>query len=442
MEFPEAFEQRVKNDPFLGESLLLALNTEAPTSIRLNAKKGQGLFPDEKNIPWSNLGKWLDKRPVFTLDPAFHGGAYYPQEAGSQLLDSVLHQLSLPENAIVLDLCAAPGGKSTLLLDAIGKDALLVSNEIIPNRAKILKENLTKWGCSNSLVTSNAPKDFQALPELFDLVVIDAPCSGEGMFRKDLDARHEWSEANVEMCAIRQQDILEDIWDSIKPGGYIVYSTCTFNRLENEDNVAWIQDEFDATIVPIQLDAATQGRNQLGFYAIPGKMATEGFFIAVLRKEHSLAPSTKSKKFKSSLLPVQLDLSTLNMVNSIAHSFVQWNKFIFAIPSQHEETIARIHNALHVIKLGTEIGEIAGKGLIPNAALALDKDLISDQVQQLELNKEQALKYLKGDTFPLEGQKGYTLVNYNGISLGWINHLGNRFNNLYPKEWRIRMRID
>lgn len=442
MDFPLAFEERVKQDPFLGEELLLALNKETPTAIRLNVQKGKHLFDQEKAIPWSQHGKWLTERPVFTLDPAFHGGAYYPQEAGSQLLDSVLRQLKLPENPVVLDLCAAPGGKSTLILDVLGENGLLVSNEIIPNRAKILKENLTKWGRSNSIVTSNAPKDFQALPELFDLVVIDAPCSGEGMFRKDTEARNEWSEANVEMCATRQQDIVDAIWDSIKPGGYIVYSTCTFNSMENEDNVSWMQEELDAQYISVQSEYAVTGRNNLGFYGLPHKMDTEGFYIAVLRKDLALPQQQKHKKWKSNLTEVNLDGKLGALVKSDDHKLVQWNKFVFAIPASHSDTVARIQHAMHVIKLGTEIGEITQKGLVPNPALAFDENLIAETVQQLELTREEALKYLKGDTFNLAGNKGFSIVKYNGINLGWINHLGNRFNNLYPKEWRIRMRID
>lgn len=442
MEFPKEFEHRVKNDPFLGEELLLALNQDAPTSIRLNAKKGPYLFNNEEAIPWSKNGKWLKERPIFTLDPLFHGGAYYPQEAGSQFLSFILDQIELPKHAVALDLCAAPGGKSTLILDYLQEDAVLISNEIIPNRAKILKENLTKWGASNNIVTSNAPKDFQSLPETFDLVVIDAPCSGEGMFRKDPEARKEWSESNVEMCANRQQDILIDIWDAVKPGGYIVYSTCTFNRNENEANVQWIIDEFDATYIPVNVPFAQAGRDNLGWYALPGKLATEGFYIAVLRKGESTNQHHKAKKFKAEVIPVSGDQKIDLYLNLNDQTLVQWNKFLFAIPSYHLAFFQQVQALMHVIKLGTELGETTPKGLIPNPALAFDQAIISSHIQHFDLTKEQALKYLKGDTFPLEGHKGFAIMRYEGVNLGWINHLGNRFNNLYPKEWRIRMRID
>ena len=442
MEFPIAFEKRVQQDSFLGQELLNALNSETPTSIRLHPTKKITVFPESTSIPWSKNGRWLKSRPQFTLDPRFHGGAYYPQEAGSQFLDAIVQQLELPENPVVLDLCAAPGGKSTLLLAALPENALLISNEIIPNRAKILKENLTKWGSVNNLVTNNAPEDFQVFPETFDLIVVDAPCSGEGMFRKDLQAREEWSEENVEKCAIRQQDILSDIWPSLKPGGLLVYSTCTFNSSENENNLNWLSNELEANYIPLQLEQAIPGRNNIGFYAIPGKLDTEGFYIAAIQKPIDKVSSLREKKMKAKTTVI-IDKTKVEALADLHEKTVlQWNNYLFAIPTVHLALIQRVHAQLRVIKLGTEIGEIGPKGIIPNSALALDLSTLNSDVSIINLTLEQALKYLKGETFPLAGDRGYSVVQFEGINLGWINHLGNRFNNLYPKEWRIRMRID
>lgn len=374
-------------------------------------------------------------------DPVFHAGAYYPQEAGSQFLASALKTLELPENPVMLDLCAAPGGKSTLILDFLNENGLLVANEIIPNRARILKENITKWGAKNAVVTNNDPADFERLGSVFDCIVVDAPCSGEGMFRKDLQAREEWSEENVSMCAERQRTILETIWNNLKPGGYLIYSTCTFNSSENEENVNWLCNELGAEIVSLPLEHATPGRENIGYYAIPGILDTEGYYIAAVRKggtEQNHKPS-RSKSDLSMVKNPEVWSPYADLTNG---TVVQWHKFHFLLPADHLELIQRLHAGLRIQKLGTELGELTPKGPIPDTALALDPESLNSSVAAYELELDQALKYLKGETFLLEGSKGYARVVYNGVTLGWINHLGNRFNNLYPKEWRIRMRIN
>lgn len=442
-DFPQDFEKRVCADSFLGQELLTALNLEPPTAIRLHPQKSTSKFDACKPIPWSPKGKWLNERPVFTLDPAFHGGAYYPQEAGSQLLASVLTQLNLPEQPVFLDLCAAPGGKSSLIVDFLNGNGFLVSNEIIANRAKILKENLTKWGAFNQVVTNNSPENIQESNLLFDCMVIDAPCSGEGMFRKDLQARNEWSEANVVMCANRQQTILETVWDNLKPGGYLIYSTCTFNENENEQTARWLTENFNAQIVAIQLPDALPGREGIGHYAMPHLLDTEGFFIVVFQKNASdQIQRGFKKKFKSQLSVVSETKQWEKYADLKGKVVIQWQNFQFMIPEQFQDFVLQLHHELRVIKLGTELGEVTAKDVVPNIGLALDQQHTNKSLHPIALNENEALKYLKGETFHLDGQKGYQLVSYQGVHVGWIKHLGNRFNNLYPKEWRIRMRID
>lgn len=439
--FPKDFETRVKSDSFLGNDLLLALNQEKPTSIRINPLKYKNNLTGTTKIPWSTNGFWLNERPQFTLDPHFHAGAYYPQEAGSQFLDAVLRQLDLPESPIVLDLCAAPGGKSTLIADFLNEKGLLVSNEIHSGRAKILKENLTKWGKSNTLVSNNSPSDFESIDSFFDLIVVDAPCSGEGMFRKDLNARNEWSEANVEMCSLRQKEILSSCWDSLKPNGFLVYSTCTFNSTENEQIIEWMTQEFDCSIYPIDLENAHKGRNSIGYYALPHLIDTEGFYICVLQKNYQQKNSKKQKYKKSELSPLaNSEVKDFIDFNSNL-SFVKWREYAFAVPLEFSEEIFYLHSKLRLQKMGVEIGEISRKGIIPNEALAFSS-IININIQRIELTKNEALNYLKGETFSLEGKQGWALLTYEGNALGWIKHLGNRFNNLFPKEWRIRMKID
>ncbi len=441
IELPPAFVKRVSNDSFLGVELLHALETEKPTAIRLNSHKMSNQFEDSRLIPWSVNGRFLSERPSFTLDPHFHGGTYYPQEAGSQFLDATLRQLELPQHPLILDLCASPGGKSTLIADFLAGSGLLVANEIIQNRAKILKENLVKWGANNTVVSNNSPSDFQQIPNLFDCIVVDAPCSGEGMFRKDVQARSEWSENNVAICTDRQRTIVLDVWNSLKNGGFLIYSTCTFNREENEDNVKWIMDQTGAEIVPFKGGFAQKDRSSLGYYALPNQLETEGLYFAILQKREE--PTVKKSKLKASNLSLVTDSSAFDDLIELNNQLlIQWTDYVFAIPEAFKDVIFQLHSSLRLIKMGTECGEIIRKGCIPNVALALDNSCCSSKIESFQLSKNEALSYLHGDTFPLEGKQGYGLMKFENTSLGFIKHLGNRFNNMYPKEWRIRMRVD
>lgn len=438
---PNDFVSRVQNDSFLGQDLLDALETEQPISVRINSSKNKQTFSETTAIPWSKNGVYLKERPSFTLDPLFHAGCYYPQEAGSQFLDAILRQIELPLHPIVLDLCAAPGGKSTLIADFLNGRGLLVANEVIQNRSKILKENLVKWGATNSLVSNNDPAQFSGLTSVFDCIVVDAPCSGEGMFRKDHQARNEWSENNVDLCVGRQRRIVMDVWDSLKEDGFLIYSTCTFNRQENEDNVRWILAETGGEIVSLSISHAKSDRENLGFYCLPHLIDTEGFYFAVIQKKNGRKPK-KSKPTKSLVTPLKDSSFLASFVSSQQVSFVQWSDYAFAIPSGHLELVQLLHAELRLIKMGTECGEISRKGLIPNESLALNPAILNQTIPVHPLSKQEALSYLHGDTFSLDGPIGFGIVSFEGIPLGWIKNLGNRFNNLYPKEWRIRMRID
>ena len=440
--FPKDFEKNVLNDPFLDNALLSALDSNSPTSVRLNPKKTLPNLEFSEKIPWCSDGFYLEKRPVFTLDPLFHAGCYYPQEAGSMVLDQVIRQLNLPASPRVLDLCAAPGGKSTLIATFLEGNGLLVANEFIHSRAMVLKENLTKWGVSNVLVTNNKPSDFRQLPHFFDVIVADAPCSGEGMFRKDPVSRNEWTQKNVEMCAIRQQQIIGDVWEALAPGGFLIYSTCTLNELENESNVIHIAKEFDAEIIHFEVDESfVKGRNGIGYYAIPGKTKSEGFFIAVIRKPD--APRQMLKKTSFNEWKDFKDLSPIeNWCKIENQAFFHWKDFILSIPkNNNEDFVQLLSSRLYVIKAGITIASVIGKKLIPSEELALS-NLVHYREESIELSLYQSLQYLKGETFTLNSNKGYKLVNFRDEPLGWINHLGNRFNNLYPKEWRIRMKIN
>ncbi len=443
--FPEKFISNVINDPFLeGEILLNTLNTSSPVAIRLNPFKIEPVFSEKKNVLWCENAFYLNERPIYTLDPLFHAGCYYPQETGSMFLDYVLKNISLPEEPIILDLCAAPGGKSTLIASFLKNKGLLVSNEVIQSRAQILKENIIKWGTYNNIVTNNDPKEFGKLEEIFDVLVIDAPCSGEGMFRKDPKSRNEWSEENVELCAGRQKRIIADCWDSLKNGGYLIYSTCTFNPYENEENIQWIINEFDAEIIDLETDLLPKGRNKIGNYGLPTKVQTEGFFIAVLRKKgvKQIQHAKKTKINQDKNISKYIETNQLSSFINIENiEIFQYKEHLFGVKKDITELFFYLKQNLKIIHFGTEIGEISRKGILPHEYLSFSI-LISSDLPTIELTKEQALQYLKGETFQITGTNGYNLMTYQNQILGFIKHIGNRFNNLYPKEWRIRMKIN
>lgn len=434
------FQERVTNDPFLGSALLDALNSQSPVSVRLNPGKLQPELDILDKVLWCSNGIFLKERPSFTLDPSFHAGTYYPQEAGSMVLETIFNQLNLIETPTVLDLCAAPGGKSTLIASFLNNKGILVSNEVIQARSVILRENMNKWGNSNIIVTNNDPKDFQRLPQFFDVIVVDAPCSGEGMFRKDPNSRTEWSEENVQICTGRQKRIVMDVWDSLKPGGYMIYSTCTFNSSENEDNIDWFRHELGAELIdPVLPEEIKKGRNNVGHYFLPGINNSEGFYIAVLRKsdEHLIRQKfTVKKDFR-----IQKDLLDLTSFANLETSIVyNWNDKLLALPLGSEEQMLHVQSQMRLQKMGTMLGEVMKKGIIPSEELALNPQLINF-TNRMVLEKSLALQFLHGDTFQLTGTHGYHLITYLNEPLGWIKHLGNRFNNLYPKEWRIRMNV-
>ncbi len=437
---PDKFVQRLNDNFPKAEVLIPALDTQSPVSIRLNPNKKRDLnqLEFEEKVTWCGQGHYLKSRPKFTLDPLFHAGCYYPQEAGSMYIESVFKSLSLNDAPVVLDLCAAPGGKSTLLATLLNNHGTLISNEVIRSRAFILAENVTKWGYSNCLVTNNDPKDFSALKGSFDVILIDAPCSGEGMFRKDLKSRDEWSEDNANMCSARQKRIVMDVWNSLKENGYIIYSTCTFNPEENENNVAWLMEELDCEVVQLPMFENMQSDSKgYGVYFIPGLTKTEGFYCCLLQKKESIKLNSRIKLDILTKLKSKDKISSfINKKNTL--SFWQEGEFTYGAMPSALDFYRQNQKRLKWMKTGVKLGENQRKGFIPDIELALNPSLIN-QENAIELTEEQALKYLHGDTFELDSTIGIQLVTFKEQPLGFIKHLGNRFNNLYPKEWRIRM---
>ncbi len=433
------------------DRLLNALETEPQVSIRFNP-----LIPDAESlalqslecsadgrVPWGGNAVYLDHRPQFTLDPLIHMGCYYVQEASSMFLEQAVRKcVSGPVKA--LDLCAAPGGKSTLLASLLPDGSLLVSNEIQRGRAQILAENMTKWGRTGVMVTCNTPKQIGQSNLMFDLIAVDAPCSGEGMFRKDEGAVADWSLQNVEMCAARQRQIIEDIWPALKPGGYLIYSTCTFNRHEDEDNVRWIMEQFGAEAIKIETTpewniAGSLTRDDLPVYHfMQHRTRGEGFFLCLLRKPDGAFREMPQKPFKADpTVPAECR----KWLNDGYEYYVKGDS-IYALPAPLASDMNQVSKELYALIPGIEIAVRKGHDWVPAHALAMSDALNTEAFDKVEITRKQALEYLHCDALRLEdAPRGIVLLTYKGIPLGFAKNLGNRANNMYPQEWRIRISI-
>ena len=409
------------------------------TSIRLNPFKKADFQNQKSEIPWTEHGYYLETRPSFTFDPLFHAGCYYVQEASSMFLEQAFRTTTdLSKQLRVLDLCAAPGGKSTHIQSLISKDSLLVSNEVIRSRAAVLKDNIVKWGSRNVVVTNNDPKDFARLQNYFDVIVVDAPCSGSGLFRRDPGAITEWSENNVQLCSQRQQRILADIWPALKNDGILIYSTCSYSRQEDEEIVSWLKTEFSVAAITLPVDPGlgiTISDGGCRFW--PDKVKGEGFFIACFQKKEGA--DYVAAKIKGKAEPITNKERTIinNWVKSDGLSFVKHAETVYAWPEILYNDFNLLLGQLRVIYSGVLTGVLMRDKLVPDHALAMS-DIFSASVGKIELAYEDAIKYLQRKELRLDTQfRGWHLAAFQGHPLGWINILPNRINNYYPKELRI-----
>lgn len=401
-----------------------------------------------ERVPWSSFGYYLPRRPSFTFDPLFHAGAYYVQEASGMFLEQALRQTAgLSRPLRVLDLCAAPGGKSTLLQTLLPADSLLVSNDVIRSRANILEENMIKWGGANVVVTSNDPHDLGRLENYFDVIVVDAPCSGSGLFRREPEAVREWSVDNVRLCSRRQQRILADCWPALRKDGLLIYSTCSYSREENEDILDWMVEDLGVTGCRVTVDAdwrivETAGRSGAnGYRFYPDKLRGEGLFMACLRKTGGAAFAAHRKKGSMGRVPKN-DLEKIgNWVRADRGlAYFYHRELIHAIPDVLLAELSVLQSACYLRRAGVPIGKLSVKEFIPEHDLAMST-LIHPVLPVLSLSKAQALTYLRKDELVKESDhRGWMLVQYAGLNLGWIKVLPGRINNYYPKEWRILRR--
>ena len=447
MDFPHDFKIRTKQ--WLSDDYALlekALQEESPISIRLNPFKQIEPVTGYEKVGWCETGYYLPERPSFTFDPLFHAGCYYVQEASSMFLEQAVKQhISTP--IVCLDLCAAPGGKSTHLQSLLPEKSLLVSNEVIHSRASVLKENMMKWGLPYTVVTNNDPLKIGQLTHLFDVIVADLPCSGEGMFRKDPNSRNEWSTANVRLCAGRQRRIIHDVWDSLKPGGLLVYSTCTFNREENEENICYLAEQFDAEVLPVSVKndwnishAIHETFPAYRFY--PHKTKGEGFFLALLRKSDSERQLIRHKTVNKQTTPVPGQCKDW-LIEPDSFRFDVKQHVIQAIPVSHQAVCQTLFENLRVLSAGLLVGEIKGNDVLPSPALALNTCFRSEAFPAVELTREESIRYLQREALilPEHVPNGFVVVKYRNTPLGFMKNIGNRANNLFPQEWRIRSRV-
>ncbi len=451
MELPPLFidRMRIQLDAEYSE-FEESMSTPSPTSVRHHPFKSASTIEPQQGIPWCTTGAYLTERPVFTLDPLYHAGCYYVQEASSMILESFFKMLppsSSPRT--LLDLCAAPGGKATHLLSMMGPEDILVANEIHPNRHGILFENLTRWGNPQVLTARCSPEQLaSAHPERFDIILVDAPCSGEGMFRKDPVAIRQWDMDLVSQCANRQENILQEVMQLLRPGGHIIYSTCTYNREENEDQMERLirQTGCEEIRPDMHSDWGIQPSDR-GFRCYPHRLQGEGLYMCMIQK-----PMDHTTHYAGNVRGNgNRHLGNPAKPPEMVHEYVQGDRFNWflgrqdqwrAMPGNVLESAGDlIHSALDI-----QSGVIVGKRktptvFIPDHALALSRICHTD-IPKFELAKEDALRFLKKETIPTsDPDSGIRLITYNGFGLGWAKVVPGRLNNLIPHHWRIRMSI-
>lgn len=472
---PEEFLKRISGQSYIDTSgLAAALARPAESSVRINPYKWPHPVTGYERVSWEPNGYHLPGKTLFTPDPLFHAGVYYPQESSGMFTGEFFRQLTEGMSGLrVLDLCGAPGGKATHLSALLPADGLLVANEVIRARSAVLTENITKWGLGNTIVTQNDPSRFASLPGFFDVMVIDAPCSGEGMFRSEVAVR-EWSAENGALCSERQRRIVMEAWPALKPGGILIYSTCTFNPAENEENLSWIRETTGAAPLTADLSGTEGiavvrhgGIEGYGFY--PGKVRGEGFFIAALRKpagsgsefSNTAAAGSSLRRTAVSVSGIPSSAGSGSIVRDAKRSAVKPSARAFTMTEQlagfdrsrvtmngnriialatEPDIFSYLNERLTVIKSGTMIGELKNDDLVPAHDLAMSVRQRRGAWPEYPLSYDDAVAFLRLEQKPADLMPpGRVLVIYRDVPLGFVNNLGKRINNGYPQSWRIRM---
>jgi 16S rRNA C967 or C1407 C5-methylase (RsmB/RsmF family)/NOL1/NOP2/fmu family ribosome biogenesis protein len=464
---PEQFIASLKNVAGFDEQAFSRVHHSGRqvTSVRFNPLKCRDIegrnisgkeYADLKiksKIPWTEHGYYLAERPSFFLDPLWHAGVYYVQDASSMCLEFILKEIGdLSRPLRILDLCAAPGGKSTLVAGLISDHSLLVSNEVIRSRTSVLEENMIKWGAPHIVIAQNDAADFGNMQEYFDIILADVPCSGSGLFRKDPEAANEWSPEQVQICSRRQRRILADVMPSLKENGILIYSTCSFSPEENEQICDYLMQEFPLESIPVPfnpewniVESISAIRQAKGYRFYPDKLDGEGFFISCFRNKGRLGKkaSGAGKNFKKrSSYPVLSAGQKKIMAPWIRDKeemifFLQEGRVI-ALPAFMATDREYLCQKVKVMSSGISCGKIIREQLIPDHALAMSL-IMQENIAVAELTLDDALRYLRKEDITLPNAvQGWLLTAYQGYPLGWMKGVQGRVNNYYPVNWRIR----
>jgi 16S rRNA C967 or C1407 C5-methylase (RsmB/RsmF family)/NOL1/NOP2/fmu family ribosome biogenesis protein len=440
---PHAFVERIKIQfPNDFEKFMLALNAVPTTGILINSNKK--FQPNGNSVMWNPFGKILNERPNFTADPHYHAGSYYAQEVNSMFIHTLIEYAIGKEKPVTaLDLCAAPGGKSLLMNSSLHPDSFCLSNEIVPSRLSILRENLGKWGASNHLTIGSSP-DKIPFQNAFDLILVDAPCSGEGLFRRQESYRSEWNDQMALTCAIRQKDILKEAHRMLKPGGYLIYSTCTYAQTENEEIVDWLCEEFQLKNICLPEVKASwnireaKSKHGVGYQMLPHLTPGEGFFCSLFQKVEEYTHGQKLKIKNSNLKkPTTKQFDELKQfIQPHIEIRIDGKGRVFTFPYNHT-FFPIFEQAFPNANLGVQLGEFLRDSFIPHQSLA-NTQLNSSEINKLDLPFDQAQAFLRGEALHSTFNKGYHVITFQNQALGWVKSVGNRCNNMYPKPWYVR----
>ncbi len=448
-ELPIAFKNNIIS--LLGEQqaneYFQSLQQEETTSVRYHPSRNYQLKQASQVIPWESSGQYLSERPIFALDPAWHAGAYYVQESSSMLTGFACQQVLSDTPVKVLDFCAAPGGKTTHLLSILPKESLLVSNEIISKRNHILVENIERWGNSHNIVTKGDAEDFEALEQFFDLVVVDAPCSGEGLFKRQPEAVEEWSEENVQICSARQGHILSHIHNCIKTGGYLCYSTCTFQPSENEEQILKLLQSGLYELIYLtanSLHGVREGHIPGTLRCWPHLVKGSGFFITLLKKIAHASSEITPKKRK------HWNWGVLKKMDPVIQKFVKTDKnhllyqsgdFLKIFPKKYHYDLSFIADHIPVTHFGIDAGQLKKNIFTPSQGL-VHSEFVQEDIPYYDITEiDIALDYLRKKDIPIKPElpNGWAVVRWKGLNLGWIKQNSQRVNNYYPASLMLRM---
>jgi len=444
---PQAFLDMINAEPAL-TGLAEALTSEPSVAIRINKTKSN-IPPQEESVPWCRLGRYLNKRPSFTFDPAMHQGLYYVQDASSMITHHIVSLISSRLNRPItyLDACAAPVCKTTAAIDALPLGSIVFANEYVASRAAILRENLIKWGYDRCIVSRGDTARYSKMGEIFDVIAADVPCSGEGMMRKDHEAIAQWSPKLIEECAARQHEIIDNLWQALKPGGFLIYSTCTFNRSENEQIIEYLHQEYGATSIDLNIPNEWNilpgiNTHHHCYRFIPGRIRGEGLFVAVMQKQGETISDSSTRPHRE-----RTKKSNPNPLIEQARKWIKnpdsWDisidsERIMGIHKDISSLLSTAKKNLDVIHYGICIATIKGRDIIPSQSLAMSTALHLDAFPRHDIDYDTAIAYLRHEAITADSApRGYLLLTYDNRPLGFVKNLGNRANNLYPAEWRI-----